>query len=239
MKLILFYLALFLSSVLAIGQPVFKNPGIPATESFEITDFIDNTIGFVTSKIDISLLERNGQKYYHIHVAEGNLFLNDIDVNYDDLTTISEKRINKKDNSIEELYENLGNGKIHFFNKEKGIDKIFENSDQNIYSRYAYFISFRGFPFEKSESVRFSTYMFEYGDALSMKVTVLSKEKVAVKAGIFVCYKLELAVAGWISLVAPFKSYLYFTVDGTHRFIKYQEKADNGGWNNDELIKMY
>jgi hypothetical protein len=237
MKHILFS-TLLLVTLATTGQPVFRNPGIPATESFEITDFIDNTIGFVTSRIDISLQERNGQKYYHIHVAEGDLYLNDIDVKYDDLTTITEKRINKKNNSIEELYENLGNGKIHFFNKEKGIDKVFENSDQNIYSRYAYFISFRGFPFEKSESVRFSTYMFEYGDALSMKVTVLSKEKVVVKAGIFECYKLELAVAGWISLIAPFKSYLYFTVDGTHRFIKYQEKSDNGGWNNDELIKI-
>jgi hypothetical protein len=238
MKLVLFSFALLFLTIATKGQPVFKNPGISDSESFEITDFIDNTIGFVTSHIDISLQERNGQKYYHIHVTEGDLFLNDIDVNYDDLTTISEKRINKKNNNVEELYENLGNGKIHFFNKEKGIDKYFENSDKNIYSRYAYFISFRGFPFEQSESVKFSTYMFEYGDALPMKVMVISKQMVSTKAGIFECYKLELSVAGWLSLFAPFKSYLYFTVDGTHRFVKYQEKADNGGWNNDELIKI-
>jgi hypothetical protein len=238
MKPVLFSFALLILTLATKGQPVFKNPGIPDSESFEITDFIDNTIGFVTSKIDISLQERNGQKSYHIHVEEGNLFLNDIDVNYYDLTTITEKRINKKDGSVEELYENLGNGIIHFYNKEKGIDKKFENRDKNIYSRYAYFISFRGFPFERTESVRFSTYMFEYGDALPMKVTVTSKQMISTKVGIFECYKLELSVAGWLSLFAPFKSYLYFTVDGTHRFVRYQEKADNGGWNNDELIKI-
>ncbi len=222
----------------AIGQPVFKNPGISKSESFEIVDFIDNTIGYVNTKINISLKERDSQKYYYISVEEGSIFYNEIEVNYDDLTTISEKRIDKRNNSIEELYENNGNGIVHFFNKEKGIDKKYNNTDRNIYSRYAYFISFRGFPFEVSNSVTFDTYMFEYGDVLSMKVKVLSKEKVSVKAGIFECYKLELSVAGWLSLFAPYKSYLYFTVGGTHQFVKYEEKSDNGGWNTDELIKQ-
>lgn len=238
MKILLFISASLFLVIATLGQPVFKNPGIPESESFVITDFIDNTIGYVDTKIYISLKEKNNQKFYHIHVEEGNVFLNEIEVNYDDLTTISEKRINKKNNSVEEYYENYGNGKIHFFNKEKGIDKDFNNTDKNIYSRYAYFISFRGFPFETSKSVTFDTYMFEYGDALSMKVTVLSKQTVTVKAGTFECYKMELAVAGWLSLFAPFKSYLYFTVGGAHQFIKYEEKADNGGWNTDELIRI-
>lgn len=230
--------ASLLIATVTTGQSVFKNPGVLESESFVITDFIDNTIGYVETKIDISLKERNNQKYYHIQVEEANLYLNEIEINYNDLTTISEKRINKKDNSVEEYYQNFGNGKIHFFNKEKGIDKDFNNTDKNIYSRYAYFISFRGFPFETSKSVTFDTYMFEYGDALSMKVTILSKQTVTVKAGTFECYKMELAVAGWLSLFAPFKSYLYFTVGGTHQFIKYEEKADNGGWNADELIRI-
>jgi hypothetical protein len=80
--------------------------------------------------------------------------------------------------------------------------------------------------------------MYEYGDALSMKVKALSKQTVIVRAGTFECYKLELSVAGWLSLFAPYKSYLYFTVGGTHQFIKYEERNDNGGWNTDELIKV-
>lgn len=238
MKPLLFSFSLILLTIAAAGQPVFKNPGIPSSESFEIKDFIDNTTGYVSTTINISLKERNSQKYYYIRVDEGNCFLNEIEVNYNDLTTISERRMDKRSNSLEECYENNGNGIVHFFNREKKIDKIFHNPDKNIYSRYAYFISFRGFPFEVGKSVTFDTYFFEYGDALSMKVEVLSKQTVSVKAGVFECYKLELSVAGWLSIFAPYKSYLYFTVDGTHQFIKYEEKADNGGWNTDELIKV-
>lgn len=238
MRSSLFLFLLLLVALTNNGQPVFKNPGISDHELFVIKDFIDNSTGYVDTKIEITLKERNNQKYYTIHVEEGTIFLNEIEVNYNDLTTISEKRIDKRTNSIEEYFENRGNGVIHFFNKEKGIDKLYNNTDKNIYSRYAYFISFRGFPFESSKSETFSTYMYEYGDALSMKVTILSKEKVSVKAGTFECYKMELSVAGWLSLFAPYKSYLYFTVDGTHQFIKYEEKSDNGGWNVDELIKV-
>lgn len=238
MKYFLFLFAnLFLANV-TDSQPVFKNPGIPSHESFELNEFIDNTIGYVNTKIDISLKERNGQKYYSIHVDEGNVFTNEIEVNYDDLTTISEKRIDRRNNSVEEYYMNHGNGVIHFMNREKGIDKDYNNTDRNIYSRYAYFISFRGFPFETSKSVTFFTYMFEYGDALTMKATLVAKQLVTVKAGTFECYKLELSVGGWLSLFAPYKSYLYFTVDGTHQFIKYEEKSDNGGWDTDELTKI-
>lgn len=238
MRISLLVVFQFAFMIKSFGQPVLRNPGIPESESYVITDFIDNTVGFVQTKIDIFVRERANQKYYYIHAEEGDLFINDVELNYNDLTTILEKRVDKRDNSLVELYENNGNGIVHFFNKEKGIDKQFENSDKNIYSRYAYFVSLRGFPFEVGNSVKFISYMYEYGDALSMKVTALSKETVTVKGGVFECYKLELAVAGWISLVAPFKSYFYFTVDGTHRFIKYQEKADNGGWNNDELVKI-
>lgn len=226
-----------LHSALALGQPVFKNPGISNSESFEIKDFIDNTNGYTSTKINISLKERNNQKYYYVRVDEGDFFLNEIEVNYNDLTTISEKRKDKKTQSLIECYENNGNGVIHFFNKDEKIDKIFHNDEKNIYSRYAYFISFRGFPFEVGKSVTFDTYMFEYGNALSMKVKALSKERITVKAGSFVCYKLELSVAGWISLIAPYKSYLYFKADGTHQFVKYEERSDNGGWNTDELVK--
>ncbi|NOU19754.1 MAG: hypothetical protein HOO91_19525 [Bacteroidales bacterium] len=70
MRILLFISASLFLVIATLGQPVFKNPGIPESESFVITDFIDNTIGCVETKIDISLKEKNNQKYYHIHIEK-------------------------------------------------------------------------------------------------------------------------------------------------------------------------
>jgi hypothetical protein len=233
----LLYPLIVLYPIIAIGQPVFKNPGISESESFEIYDYLDNSLGYVNSIINVSLKENKGNKYYYIHVNEGNIFSNEIEVNFNDLTTISEKRTDLRNNSVVEYFTNNGNGIIHFFNKEKGIDKSFNNSDKNIYSRYAYFFSFRGFPFEVGKSVTFNSYMFEYGDVLPMKLKNLSKQIVNLKTGTFECYKLELSVSGWLSLFSSYKSYLYFSASDTHQFLKYEEMDDKGVWNVDELMK--
>jgi hypothetical protein len=234
---VLLYPLIFLFSVIANGQPVFKNPGISESESFEIHDYLDNSLGYVNSIVNVSLKENNGNKYYDIYVNEGHIYSNEIKVNFNDLTTISEKRTDLRNNSVVEYFINNGNGIIYFYNKEKGIDKNFNNTEKNIYSRYAYFFSFRGFPFEVGKSVTFNSYMFEYGDVLPMKLKNLSKQTVNLKTGNFECYKLELSVSGWQSLFSSYKSYLYFAVADTHQFVKYEEMDEKGVWNADELIK--
>ncbi len=233
-----FYLLLFHFSFEAFAQPVFKNPNLPDKESYEISDYIDKANGYVITKVNISVKERNGLKYYYIYATEGSNFSNEIELNYDNLTTISEKRVDQKTNSIVEYYSNNGNNNVHFYNKEKGIDKDFFTLEKNIYSRYAYFFSLSGFPFETIKSVSFDTYMAEYGNALTMRATNTGKQTITVKAGTFECYKLELSVAGWISIFAPDVYYIYFSVDSPHHFIKYEEKEDNGLWSSDELIRI-
>jgi hypothetical protein len=237
MKIILSAFLLIYLSFTPFDKPVFNNPGLADSESFEIFDYIDPKIGYVITKVDIALQEKSGKKFYHINVVEGNYFSTEIDIKYDDLTTISEKRTDLKTKTLIESYNIVDNNTIHFFCKEKGIDKNFSTSDKNIYSRYAFFYSFRGFPFTNKQSVTITTYMFEYGDALSMKVVNVSKEKVTVKAGKFDCYKLELSVTGWLSVFAPDKYYLYFSVEKPYRFIKYMEKWDDG-FHSSELYKI-
>ena len=219
------------------AQPVFKNPGISAFESFEMYDHIDTVDKYVVAKASITLKERNGLKYYYIIVNEGSFYTNEIEVNFNDLTTISEKRTDLTDNSVEEYFTHYNN-LVHFYNKINHIKKNVQTSEKNIYSRYAYFLSFRGFPFESEKSVSFKSYMYEYGDALTMKVTNLGKQTVLVKAGNFECYKLELAVGSWQSFFASDKVYLYFTMAKPHYFVKYEEKDEKGHWNTNELIRM-
>jgi hypothetical protein len=220
------------------AETVLANPGIPEEISIELSDRVDQHTGYVTAKIDISVHQENNQKFYLVHVAEGDLFFNKIKLDFNHLTTISEHRYDSKTGQLIESYLNNGNGIIHFFNKEKGINKQFVNNDKNIYSRYAYFLSFEGFPFEVGKSVTFISYVSEYGDALPMKLSCVAKEPVTVKAGTFDCYKLELSVSGWQSFFASDKYYLYYAVESPHRFIKYEEKDTNGEWYANELVRI-
>jgi hypothetical protein len=232
---------LTLSSPLVSGaraDAVLKNPGIPESESLEFSDRIDPQTGYVTARVNISVQKENNRKTYLIKVAEGDLYLNTIQLDYNHLTTISEDRYDNNTGDLLESYRNDGNGRIHFFNREKGINKHFTNTDKNIYSRYAYFLSFGGFPFEVGKSVLFSSYVSEYGDALPMKLSCIAKEAVTVKAGTFECYKLELTVAGWQSLFSSDKFYLYYAADPPHRFIKYEEQDKNGEWYANEFIRI-
>ncbi|MDR3628859.1 MAG: hypothetical protein P4L42_00840 [Desulfocapsaceae bacterium] len=222
----------------AHAETVFSNPGIPHRESIELSDRIDSKTGYVIARVDISVHQEEREKYYLVNVAEGDLFINTIKLDYDTLTTISESRYDCKTGKVVESYHNNGQGGIRFFNQEKGIDKQFANSDKNIYSRYAYFLSFQGFPFEEGKSVTFASYVAEYGDALPMKVTCKGKKAVKVKAGTFNCYELELSVDGWQSLFASDKYYLYYAVDKPHQFIKYEEKDKNGQWYANELVRV-
>ena len=165
---------------------------------------------------------------------EGGLYRNTIDVRYSDLTTISEKRIDLKTNTVVQYYIKTGDS-VLFYNAEKDIDKKMSTRETNIYSPLAYIFSFRGFPFKAGNSVSFKTYMYMYGGVLNMNLKEAGKKSVTVKAGTFDCNVLELSVGGWQSLFAPEKYYFYFSVDPPFRFIKYEEDVD-GVWKGDELV---
>ena len=237
---LLFFLVFFFSVCPSLmADTVLQNPGIPESAAIELSDRIDQHAGYVTARVNISVHKEDEKKFYLVQVTEGDLFVNTIKLDYNQLTTISEDRYDKKTGQIVESFHNNGKGMIRFVNKEKGIDKQFENSNQNIYSRYAYFLSFRGFPFEVGKSVTFSSYVSEYGDALPMKLSCVAKESVTVKAGTFECYKLELSVAGWQAFFASDKYYLYYAVESPHQFIKYEEKdSKSGEWYANELIRV-
>jgi hypothetical protein len=220
------------------AESALKNPGIPESLSIELSDRINQDTGYVIAKVNISVQLEDNQKIYLIHVAEGDLFSNIIKLDFKHLTTISEYRYQHKTGSLIESYRNNGKGIVHFYNKEKGIDKQFANNDKNIYSRYAYFLSFGGFPFEVGKSVHITSYVSEYGDALPMKLSCVAKVPITVKAGTFDCYKLELSVAGWQSFFASDKYYLYYAVESPHQFIKYEEKDTNGEWYANELVRI-
>ncbi len=228
------FLLLYLSCRAALSQPVFKNPGLRDHESFVINEYLDEKTGYITSKIDINLEEQDGMKYYLITVNEGGLYRNEIKIRYSDLTTISEKRFDLKTNAVDQYFLKTGDT-IHFYNKEKDIDKIFVTREQNIYSPLAYYFSFRGYPFNSGRSVSFKTYMYAYGGVLTMNLKKAGEKTVTVSAGRFDCNVLELSVGGWQSVFAPDSYYFYFSVDPPYRFIKYEEKVD-GAWKGDELV---
>jgi hypothetical protein len=222
--------------VIFADSPVLKNPGIPKYEELVVRDYLNKDIGFVTAHIKIQLKNSKAGKYYAIEVKEGNEYKNLIKLNYSNLSTIIEERYNVRKNKLIEKYYRPSKNKVYFYNRDKSIDNVFDQNDLNIYSRYAYFMSLRGFPFEKEDEVRFKSYMNEYGNALTMRTIYKGKEKIKVPAGVFECYKLEMSVAGWQSNFAKDKYYLYFTVAKPHYFVKFDQKADTGQWLSNELI---
>jgi hypothetical protein len=235
MKLVFVLSVILFNELHILSQPVFKNPGLPVSETYEILEHFNNKVGYITTKINIELKESSNSKYYLIHVIEGNLFANEIEVKYSDLTTVSEKRTNLLTNKVEQYFIKTDDS-VHFYSSEKDVKRDIKTNETNFYSPLAYFISCRGFPFEIGKSITIKSYMYEYGDVLTMKLTNISKEMVKVKAGTFDCYVLELSVGGWQSLFAPDKYYLYFSVESPHMFIQYKEKLD-GNWYADELTK--
>lgn len=232
----LFLGIIFISSYSYAENPAFLNPEIPGQEYYEMIDYIDQSDSFVTAKVDIKMQEECGERYYYIRSREGDLFETETKLNFNDLTTVYEKRKNSKSGEVVESYENKGNGVIVFFNKERNINKRVKANGDYIYSRYAFIVSFRGYPFLKMNEVNFKSYVTEYGDALQMRLINLGKYNVKVKTGSFECYKLELSVAGWKSMVAKDKYYFYFNSEKPHQFIKYEEKVPNGRWISNELI---
>jgi hypothetical protein len=234
-KYVKFLLCLVCSQTICLAQPVFRNPGLPDTEKYEISELVDPALGRYITDVSVRLTKQNNRKFYTLSANEGNLFVNEVEINYSDLTTISEKRTDLKTGKIIQSFHKKGDT-IHFYNAEKAADKTFITDEINIYSPLAYYYSFRGFPFETAKSVSFKTYMYRYGGVLTMNLEYFSRKTVTVKAGTFECYVLELSVGGWQSLFASDKYYLYFTVANPHIFVKYEEKID-GNWSADELIK--
>jgi hypothetical protein len=235
-KYLMLIIIIFITIPAFSAQPVLNNPNIPVQEYFEVSDRLDKGIGYVTAKIKISMREENGQRFYYVRSREGDHFDNEMKLRHDDLTTIFEKRIDLRSNSATEAFQDLCNGIIYFFNKDNKIDKQFKKTDDNLYTRYSFFISLRGFPFSLKKEVRFKTYIGEYGDALTMRVINLGKEKISVKAGTFNCHKLELSIAGWQSVFAGDKFYFYFNESEPHQFIRYDEKDKDGRWYSNELL---
>ena len=234
MKLMIHVCLLYIFQYSGFAQPVLKNPGIPASETFVIHEYLDAETGYITSTINISLKEKNNIKYYSVVINEGGLYRNEINIRYSDLTTISEKRIDLKGNNVVQYYTKTGDT-VHFYNKEKDYEKMDITDETNIYSPLAYFISFRGFPFKNGNHVAFKTYMYVYGGVLTMNLEQVGVKTVTVKAGTYKCNVLQLSVGGWQSWFAPDKYYLYYSVDPPYQFVKYDEKVD-GKWMSDELI---
>jgi hypothetical protein len=236
-RFILAFSICWLYTAVSATPPVFRNPGLPALEKIEISDHLDLKTGYVNTRITLSQKEEGGKQFYYMSADEGGIFLNECKLNHDDLTPVWEKRTDERTHLILESYERRGDS-VYFFSREKEIDKKLIDKNRNSYSRYAYLVSFRGFPFRDGGRLSFYSYMAEYGSALPMTLKFVGREGVSVKGGTFDCYKLALSVAGWVSLFASGTYYFYYAAEPPHRFIKYEELGDDGHWYANELLNI-
>ena len=118
-------ISIILARSLYAQEPVLKNPGLSSSYYMEIRDHLDTKRGFVTSKVSVTLNTENNKKYYIITAREGNYYKNQIKLNFNNLTSLSENRIDLKSGDILESYKYLENNVISFYNKEENINKKF------------------------------------------------------------------------------------------------------------------
>lgn len=234
-KIVLAFCTLVLISTACADQPVFKNPGLPEKIKMTAWDYVNKKEGFVKADISATVREVSGKKYFYIESTEGKYFKNCMTLNYETLTPVEEQRFDLRAGKLIESIK-ITDNTVHFFHAGKNIDMNVNTNERNIYSRYSYFFSMCGFPFETAKEVHYLSYMFEYGNALELRATNLGKVRIKVKAGTFDCYKLEVAVGGWQAPFAPDKYFLYFTVAQPHYFVKFDQKVEDGKWLSNELM---
>ena len=78
---------------------------------------------------------------------------------------------------------------------------------------------FRGFPFEKTRSLKIGIFGRQGDQAYSVVVKVLKKEKVKTAVGIIECYKLELGMDGFLAGFFP-KMHLWYSTGPSHYLVK-------------------
>jgi hypothetical protein len=217
-------------------KPALRNPGLPARWSMDIRDYLDAAGGYVTAHTTVSLVQEAGRRYVSVACREGDYYSTEIRLNYADLTTVWEKRTDLRSQAVVEQYAWVDRDHVRFTSARKPLDREFHVADRNIYSRYAYLVSLMGFPFDVAREVHFSTFSWEYGDALCMHVRNLGPCWVMVTAGGFNCYKLEISVGSWQGVFSRDKFYLYLTQAPPHHFVRYDEPGDNGRVYTNELM---
>jgi hypothetical protein len=233
---IIFLALLFLLFAQAqAAPPPLRNNNFPDKARYQIKDYIDRNVGFVTADITIDTVSVDGRKYIRLESYEGGYYRNSATLNYDDFTTVEEKRYDRQGQLVES-FARLADGGINFFHKDRNIN-LTAAAGPNVYSRYAFLLSLSGFPFEQKDKVVLNVYMFEYGNALPLRAVYQGQEKIKTPGGEFLCHKLELAVDGVLGLFAPDKYYLYFTVEPPQHFVRFDQKVDDGRWLSNELLK--
>jgi len=108
---------------------------------------------------------------------------------------------------------------------QKDIDKTVD-IESNTYDGWTLFYLFRALLYNiDDEEIDFSLIKETSGSSIrvvEMVVKVVGEEVVAVPAGTYSCYKVELSVAGLIGMLFwPVKYHYYFKKDDPHCFVKY------------------
>jgi len=80
---------------------------------------------------------------------------------------------------------------------------------------------FRGFPFEKTRSLKIGTFGRQGDQAYSIIAKVLKKEKIKTAAGIIECYKLELGMDGFWAGLFP-KMHLWYSAGPSHYLVRFE-----------------
>jgi len=110
--------------------------------------------------------------------------------------------------------------KAHFVIPIEKIDEWIKVPD-DAYDMLTLFYVLRGFPYERKKKIKFPLVMPK-PRVMKVSLEVVNKENVTVRAGTFLCYKLQMYLAGILGRFYRKKWYFWFTVAKPHHFVKYE-----------------
>jgi len=192
----------------ADARSLFSNPGVPDAEKITY-GFEDNGV-LETWTDTVREVNRGNMTVYE--------WGDKIVIKGDDFRPIS-VHIADEQGSTQIAIDYI-NRKAHVVIPIEKIDKWIEVPD-DAYDMLTLFYVLRGFPYEREKKIKFPLVMPK-PRVVKVSLEQVSKESVTVRAGTFLCYKLQMKLAGILGRFYRKKWYFWFSVEKPHHFVKYE-----------------
>jgi len=190
------------------AKSLISNPGVPDVE--KITYGLEDNGNLRTWTDTVRKVNKNNMTVYEW----GNKMV----LRGDDFRPISVHIVDEQGRT--QIAIDYTNQKTHVVIPIEKIDKWIEVPD-DAYDMLTLFYVLRGFPYEHKKKIKFPL-VIPKPRVVKVSLELISKENVTVRAGTFLCYKLQMKLSGIFGRFYRKNWYFWFTVEKPHHFVKYE-----------------
>jgi hypothetical protein len=200
-------LVIFFCEWTADAKSLISNPGVPDIE--KITYGVEDNGNLRTWTDTVRKVNKNNTTVYE--------WGDKIILRGDDFRPISVHIADEQGRT--QIAIDYTDQKAHVVIPIEKIDKWIEVPN-DAYDMLTLFYALRGFPYEQKK-IKFSL-VIPKPRVVKVSLELIGKENVTVRAGTFLCYKLQMKLAGILGRFYRKNWYFWFTVENSHHFVKYE-----------------